>query len=552
MEEKKEVVCKLWSLFVLLFLCIGTQARQTLPKHEIRAVWLTTIGGIDWPHTYQAEAQKAELQKTLDKLRQAGINTVLLQTRVRGTTIYPSAIEPWDGCITGHPGQAASYDPLQFAIEECHKRGMQLHAWIVTIPIGKWNKTGCTQLRKRYPNLVKRIKDEGYMDPERKETADYLARICREVAERYDIDGIHLDYIRYPETWKLKVSRDQGRRHITHIVSTVSRAVKNVKPWLILSCAPIGKHDNLQRYSSGGWNARTAVCQDAQQWLKEGLMDALFPMMYFRDNQFYPFAIDWQEHSYGRFVVPGLGIYFLDPQEGKWTLDIVERQLNVVRQLGMGHCYFRSKFFTDNVKGIYDLGKRHNGIPAIIPPMWWACNTPPDPPAHLVLNEGTLSWDETKAERQDDYLVYNIYASENYPVDVENAENLMTTRIMQCKLKVPLDKRRFYAVTAQNRYGLESKAAQLDGDNDPKVVPLERRRILMTDGRVALLPKKPSTLDADYIIIETLEGRQVAVVPYKGKYIDIDGLACGVYQWRSLGRKGRNHRMGFFAVKRTP
>ena len=117
------------------------------------------------------------------------------------------------------------------------------------------------------------------MNPEMPQTGDYIARFCREVTRRYDIDGIHLDYIRYPETWKLKVSREQGRRNITDIVRKIHHAVKAEKPWVKLSCSPVGKYDDLARFRSGGWNANTAVCQDAQGWLRDGLMDALFPMM---------------------------------------------------------------------------------------------------------------------------------------------------------------------------------------------------------------------------------------------------------------------------------
>ncbi|MBQ8737534.1 MAG: family 10 glycosylhydrolase, partial [Bacteroidaceae bacterium] len=112
------------------------------PKHEIRAVWLTTISGIDWPRTLAKnesgiKKQKQELTSILDKLKKANINTVLLQTRIRGSVIYPSDIEPWDECLTGKAGRHPGYDPLAFAIEECHKRGMELHAWIVSIPLGK-------------------------------------------------------------------------------------------------------------------------------------------------------------------------------------------------------------------------------------------------------------------------------------------------------------------------------------------------------------------------------------------------------------------------------
>ena len=115
------------------------------PKREVRAVWLTTIGGLDWPKKYANGSassigkQKQEFTEILDKLQKAGVNTVLLQTRIRGTVIYPSALEPWDGCLSGTPGISPGYDALAFCVEECHKRGMEIHAWVVTIPVGKWN-----------------------------------------------------------------------------------------------------------------------------------------------------------------------------------------------------------------------------------------------------------------------------------------------------------------------------------------------------------------------------------------------------------------------------
>ena len=115
---------------------------QPQPKHEVRAVWLTTLNGLDWPRTKANDAagierQKAELVDILNRLQRVHINTVILQTRVRGTVIYPSQYEPWDECLTGHPGRNPGYDPLQFCLDECHRRGMELHAWLVCIPLGK-------------------------------------------------------------------------------------------------------------------------------------------------------------------------------------------------------------------------------------------------------------------------------------------------------------------------------------------------------------------------------------------------------------------------------
>ena len=381
-----------WLLLLSIFLPMAAQS----PKYEVRAVWLTTIGGIDWPRSTKADEQKQELTATLDRLQQAGVNTVMIQARVRATTIYPSSMEPWDVCMTGQAGRSPGYDALQLVVDECHRRGMECHAWVVTIPVGKWNKLGCQQLRKKYPKLIRHIGEEGYMDPEQPQTGDYLAEICREIVTRYDVDGIHLDYIRYPETWpkgRRTTPAAQRRSYITGIVRKIHDAVKAEKPWVKLSCSPIGKHDDLTRYKSGGWNARSAVSQDAQAWLREGLMDALFPMMYFQGNNFFPFAIDWQEQAAGRIVCPGLGIYFLDPREGKWTLPVVEREMHVLRQLGLGHAYFRSKFLTDNVKGVYDFAARFDEVPALVPPMTWATDDVPAAPRQLSLDETRLSWD---------------------------------------------------------------------------------------------------------------------------------------------------------------
>ncbi len=355
---KRPLVAILLTTVVLLPM-IGKEKSSASPGKEVRAVWLTTIGGIDWPHTYAHDEytinkQKLEFVNILDKLKKININTVLLQTRIRGTVIYPSAFEPWDGCVSGNPGKSPGYDPLQFAIEECHRRGMELHAWVVSLPVGKWNALGCRQLRQRFPSIIRKIGEDGFLNPEMPKTAEVLADVCGEITKNYDIDGIHLDYIRYPETWKIKVPRQQGRENITYIVRKVHDRVKSIKPHVKMSCSPLGKYDDLARYSSKGWNARNTVCQDAQMWLKSGLMDQLYPMIYFKENHFYPFAIDWAESSDKGQVAVGLGIYFLDSKEGNWKIEEVKRQLNVSRAYGLGQCFFRTKFLLDNVQGIYD------------------------------------------------------------------------------------------------------------------------------------------------------------------------------------------------------
>lgn len=533
-------------------------AQTIIPKHEVRAVWLTTIGGLDWPHCYSqsersANKQQQEFIHILDQLQKANVNTILLQTRIRATTLYPSALEPWDGCLSGFPGTSPGYDALKFAIDECHKRGMELHAWIVTIPVGKWNGFGCKRLRTKYPQMIKKIGDEGYMNPESSQTADYLARMCREIVSNYDVDGIHLDYIRYPETWNTKINREEGRRNITRIVKKIHDNIKPIKPWVKMSCSPVGKFDDLSRYWSHGWNAYTTVCQDAQGWLRDGLMDELFPMMYFKGNQFFPFALDWKENSYGRIVVPGLGIYFLSPKEKDWSIDVIEREMNVLRREGLGHAYFRSKFFTDNVKGLYDFAKDEiDTYPALVPPMTWASSRRPLAPIYISLkhfaDHDFLEWEGARDLSDGPYLTYNVYASTEYPVNTNDAKNLVVVKRTSTSIKIPTVSdmpKLYYAVTAVDRYGNESLPIETTQEKKSSTMPL-----LKNNGQRLLLPKKESTIDASHIVIEDMQGRMLTTRLYQGTSINIKNLPDGMYTLRSLNKRGVSHRLGHF-IKKT-
>lgn len=561
----------LYIIFILFHLAVASYGQSFYavnpnPKYEVRAVWLTTIGGIDWPHSYaqserSAEKQKEELRAILDRLQKANINTVLLQTRIRATTIYPSQYEPWDGCLSGFPGKSPGYDALQFAIDECHKRGMEVHAWVVTIPVGKWNSYGCRQLRKRFPRLIKRIDQDGYMDPEATQTGCYLAEMCREIVQRYDVDGIHLDYIRYPETWKFRIGKDQARGNITRIVEKIHQAVKKEKPWVKMSCSPIGKFDDLSRYWSHGWNAYTKVAQDAQAWLKDGLMDELFPMMYFRGDQFFPFAIDWKEHSYGKIIAPGLGIYFLDPKEGKWNISDITSELYHLRNIGEGHAFFRNKFLLDNHQGVYDFVTAHfNRYPALVPPMTWESNKRPLQPVTLCIeeNEGTttLRWDnslqyEDGTAIKTPSIYNNVYASKEYPVDVHDARNLILTRTTRRQLTTRTGNTpTYYAVTTTDGFGNESRAKQL---NQTAVVKTATRYgkacKLTTTGESIILPSSIHETDCQYIIVKNMQEQAVYITKPQNREINIKKIKDGIYTLNCVNYRNIEHTLGTFIKK---
>lgn len=488
------------------------------PKRELRAVWVTTLNGLDWPQTKAVspatrEKQKAELCTLLDQLKALNINTVLLQTRVRGSVIYPSSIEPWDVGLTGSYGRDPGYDPLAFAIEETHRRGMELHAWVVTIPCFKQavaKQMGPKSVLKTHSALCRRHADMYYLDPGLPGTADYLSRICHEIVSRYDIDGIHFDYIRYPENAKafndaatFKKYAPKGankaawrRDNITRIVRRIYEETKLLKPWVRVSSSPVGKYADVSRFSSMGWNARDAVHQDAEGWLKAGIHDILFPMMYFDKNHFYPFAADWQEQSAGRLIAPGLGIYFLHPKEKDWPLSVITRQLHYLRAEGLaGQAYFRCKFLTDNVKDLYNyLQRDFYAYPALAPACTWLDSIQPSVPEGFrvnILNDQTeeLAW-EPSTDNLAGGVRYNVYASRQWPVDVSRAEDLIATALPEPRFRYSrLAALGYYmAVTAIDRVGNESAAAQV---NSQALSPSHQRLKLDSNGHIQDLIKMP-------------------------------------------------------------
>ena len=465
------------------------------PKHEYRAVWLATIKNLDWPRTLVAcpqdiALQQKELTVIMDSLQAAGINTVMLQTRIRGNVIYPSAIEPFSGVFTGTEGLSPGYDPLAFAINEAHSRGMQLHAWIVSMPVGNDEQVaaqGKLSLPSRMRALCTHYKEAWYMEPGNPAVAPYLASLVSEVVANYDVDGIHLDYIRYPDFTDGYPDAALHRRHgggrslaewrrgnITEVVKAVYAAVKEVKPWVRVSSAPLGKYDTLTRYNSYGWDAYNAVFQEAQEWLRDGVMDALFPMLYYKGNHFYPFVRDWCENSYGRHVVPGLGIYRLQAEYGGWEPLEIERQMRTSRSAGAhGVMMFRTSHLLGNAGGAYDVYTEVYKGKALVPPMPWYGTKPSSPQLQNSRRENhtvEISWNSVEAMDNHPAVRYNVYMALDSAVDISDVRNLVsveqceTSFIWRCRTYSPVT----VAVTAVDAYGVES---------EPMVVVFEERKL---------------------------------------------------------------------------
>jgi len=454
------------------------------PKTEVRAVWLTTIYGLDWPSkpaTTPAgiKAQQEEVIYILDRLHEANFNMVFVQARMRGDVIYPSKIEPSTKTFSGKYGVSPKYDPLQFVIDECHKRGMECHAWFVTFPVGT-EKTvkeqGKSSVVKRYPKLVKRHKGEWYLDPGVPETTDYILTLVKELVGGYDLDGIHFDYIRYPDQAqsfpdkteyakygkKLKLD-DWRRQNINRLVTRIYDEVKLLKPWVQVSSSPLGKYNRIERIPNAGWTAYETVFQDPKLWMQEGKHDMVVPMMYYLHDNFFPFVDNWAENCNGRIVVPGLGAYRMDQSEADWALTDITDQIDYSRYNGGSGCaFFRCAHVLDNTKGLYnELKDNYFKYPAQLPPLTWLDERIPESPEEVLVervgDELKLFW--KKPEQEEGKLTYTIYYSLTDSLDITKASNILTTGIQDTTIYLPIDptKERGYLfnVTSSTRYHIE-------------------------------------------------------------------------------------------------
>ncbi len=505
---------------LFLFLLISTLLSQ--PKREARAVWLTTVYGLDWPTAKATSSsgiqqQKNELIQILDNLKSANFNIVVMQVRARGDLIYPSQYEPWATSLTGTLGRNPGYDPLKFAIEETHKRGMEFHAWWNVVKVKDDSTLPPTttppHIVLRHPDYVKyyRPNNEWWIDMGKPEARNYLINVVMELVRNYDIDGIHFDFIRYPnpdfpddDTYALYANeypnKDEWRReNINKFVRAVYDSIKKVKPWVKVGSAPIGIYKNIcdssgvYVYSQNcgscqdgttpvatGWQAYCSIYQDSRRWLMEGKHDYHSPQIYWdiaTNPKFNVLVRDWKNNSFSKHIFAGVAAYRMSSSSGDWSASEVLAQIDTTRAVGAeGNTFFRYKSLL--LKGLMDsLRSSRYRYYAFIPPMPWIDNVKPNPPANLTLRKISdrsfeLVWSTPEPSADGDTIkYYAIYRAETAPVDINDIKNLVAvvngTRISYTDQVADANKIYYYVVTAFDKLHNESEPS-----NQASTVPV--------------------------------------------------------------------------------
>lgn len=357
-------------------------------RHEMRAVWLTTVFGLDWP-TAKADTpdgvrrQKEELNRILDRLVADGYNTVFYQARQSGSVTYFGSREPFSRVFTSD-GSRPSYDPLAYVVEACHKRGLAVHAWLVTYPLVS-SRRSPHPIVETTPSWAIVHRGTRHLDPGNPEVRRYIAELSADIARRYDVDGLHYDYFRYPEEAERFNDRrsfehygaglsleDWRRSNLTKQLSEIREAVAKVKPEMQISVAPLGKLRQLPTLGrKHGWTAYESVFQDVETWAKRGLVDFVAPMMYYKDDLYEPFLIDWQR-AVGRYipVVAGLAPYRVVTNEAgtPWDASVIGEQIEIARRHRAGGvAMFRLAHVAPQYPRLRTLIQRAFAAPAVLP-----------------------------------------------------------------------------------------------------------------------------------------------------------------------------------------
>ena len=428
---------KLYSLVIIIFFTSTLFAQM---DRETRAVWVATNYRLDWPPpTYDAEEQKQALIDILDNVKRKNLNTVYFQVRFNGSVLYISNFEPWSFYLTGETGKQPSYDPLQFMIEEAHKRGLEVHAWVNTVRALAGSEPQIHEyedhITKTHPHWTQKVKVDGqisyWLDPGLPEVRIYLSDVITEIAIYYDIDGILLDFIRYPKgginddfSYSLygeNRDRDEWRRqNITTLVSFIKKELKDINPFIKLGVTPIGIYKNNGSFS--GMQGYEDVYQDSYTWLAANLVDYAVPQIYWNINdnpKFEMVARDWVNNSLGNNIVIGIASY----KENVKTE--TSRMIDIARNIhASGVAFFRYS----NIEDQYFDQFNYVSLPA---EMTWKNVTVPARPDQLNAvvadpesNKILLSWD-----LPENYIyAYNIkyialFYLEN-EFDVLNSKNL--------------------------------------------------------------------------------------------------------------------------------
>lgn len=485
--------------FLLLWPCVTAQ--NLLPKREFRGAWIQIINGQF--EGMSRDQMQANLTHQLNVLQQCGINAIMFQVRGEADAMYPSPYEPWSRFLTGRQGTAPNpyWDPLAWMITECHKRGMELHAWINPF---RAKTKGTKELALNHPYVKHPERFFEYdglylFDPGLNENRRYICQIAADIVRRYDVDGIHMDDYFYPYPVAGMTIPDQAT-YITHkngidnvddwrrynvnlFMEMMHDSIRAVKPWVKFGVSPFGIYHNVQPGSNiPGSNTRGLqnydnLYADVLYWINKGWVDYNIPQIYWeighKAADYEELIKWWSRFAGGRPLFIGQDVErtvraadLKNPQRNQMSAKFgLQRGLRGIQ----GSCLWYSAAVVRN-EGNYAtaLQKNYHRTPALQPLYPFIDDEAPGKPRKLktmwMPNGYYLFWTAPKGTREMDvarnYVVYRFEQGER--IDLFNPEHIVAIT-PQTFYRLPYEngrKKAVYVVTALDRLQNESKAVK--------------------------------------------------------------------------------------------
>lgn len=433
-------------LSLFIFLTINILA-QTPQQYEFRGVWVATVANIDWPSKkgLSVDEQKAEFIRLADMEKKNGMNALIVQIRPAADAFYPSKYEPWSEFLTGRQGLAPSpeYDPLQFMIEETHKRGMEFHAWLNpyrAVFTMESSSIAAFHITVLHPDWFIVYGGKKYFNPGLPQVRNYVTTVVKDIISRYDIDAIHFDDYFYPyritgkefgdeKSYRLSGTglnkEDWRRSNCDSIIKQIHDTILSVKPYIKFGISPFGVWRNSSKDTEGSNTKAGQTCYDDLYanillWLKKGWIDYVVPQLYWPMGHHlcdYNVLLKWwNEHSFGRQLYIGMELYhdgYSSASPHNANNNEIPNEIKALREYTttQGAVFFSDIQLRNNRNGISDsLQDNYFALPALIPPMKWIDSIAPSAPVVKKERSGfAIAYNGTKKIKG--FAIYDLPAN---------------------------------------------------------------------------------------------------------------------------------------------
>ena len=440
---------RLYSFLLLLSAALGVSAES--PKQEFRGAWLHTGYQGQYENLTTAQNQ-AYLRNLLDSLQLTGVNAVIFQVRPQADAFYDSKLEPWSRFLTDDGAKPKPYwDPLQFMVEECHKRGMELHAWLNPYRVTTNAKQTLPKghIYHKHPERFVRYDGKLYFNPGLPENREFIGKVVEDIVSRYDIDAIHFDDYFYPYPAKGKdfddaaafakygkgMARDDWRRHnVDLLIEELNTRIKKLKPWVRFGISPFGiwrnKTSDPRGSDTNGLQNYDALYADVLLWEEKGWIDYLLPQLYWElDHKAASSRIlaDWWNENSGHNRHLYIG---QDVERCMSKGELGEKvEISRSRQNVAGNCWWPGYSVTRNSGGVADsLASDLQKDIALVPPSFWLSSTTPAAPTKVSVEPGgVIAWQapapQGKIGDVTRFVIYRFDSPEN--IDVKDASAII-------------------------------------------------------------------------------------------------------------------------------